>query len=143
MNLDNPVIKLCIEGTPAEFQGHMDKACALYQKAWESVQNDYEACIAAHYVARLQDDDKERLHWNQVALEKATAVADDQVKEFYPSLYLNMGQSYELLGNRDEAKRYYDLAARAGTICSFPLNTEPGIHQQANRSQKTISARSE
>ena len=116
MNLDNPVVKLCIQGTQAELQRDIDTARSLYQEAWEAVQDDYDACIAAHYVARHQDDPKERLHWNQVALDKAMAIADDRVKEFYPSLFLNMGQSYELLGNLDEAKRYYHLAAGFGVI---------------------------
>jgi hypothetical protein len=41
-------------------------------------------------------------------------VSVDRVNEFYPSLYMNLGQSYELLGNQEEAGRYYDLAARLG-----------------------------
>jgi tetratricopeptide (TPR) repeat protein len=114
MDLNNPVIKLCIEGTQAEYQGRIDKARALYQEAWEAAQDDYDVCIAAHYVARHQADHKQRLHWNQVALDKANAVTDDRAREFYPSLFLNMGQSYELLGNSSEAKRYYDLAADLG-----------------------------
>ena len=114
MDPNNPVIKLCIEGTQAEFRGEIDLAHSCYQKAWESAQDDYEACIAAHYVARHQDDPQQRLHWNQVALDKASAVTDGRVEEFYPSLYLNMGQSYELLGKGEEAKRYYDLAAELG-----------------------------
>ena len=116
MNSDRPVIKLCVEGTQAEFQGLIDKARSLYQQAWEAGQDDYEACIAAHYVARHQANPKERLHWNQIALEKANAVADERVQDFYPSLFLNMGQSHELLGNLNEAKRYYDLAAELGVI---------------------------
>ncbi len=116
MHLDNPVVKLCVEGTQAEFQGRIDEARSLYQQAWDAAQNDYEACIAAHYVARHQKHPAERLRWNQIALEKAKAVNDESVQEFYPSLFLNMGQSYELLGNLDEAKRYYDLAAELGVI---------------------------
>ena len=116
MNLDNPVIKLCIEGTQAEFQGQIEKARSLYQKAWEAAQDDYDACIAAHYVARHQDNHNERLHWNQVALDKANAITDSRIQEFYPSLFLNMGQSYELLADFNEAKRYYDLAAELGVI---------------------------
>jgi len=107
----NPVIKLCIAGTQAEFRGQMDQARRLYQKAWERAQDDYEACIAAHYVAQHQEDPQDRLDWNQIALDKAQAVTDQRVDEFYPSLYLNMGKSYELLGRIDEAKYYYDLAA--------------------------------
>ena len=116
MNLDNPVIKLCVEGTQAELQGQIDQAHSCYQKAWAAVQDDYEACIAAHYVARHQENPIERLHWNQVALDKANAVFDHRVQEFYPSLFLNMGRSHELLGNQGEAKRYYDLAAELGAI---------------------------
>ena len=119
MNPDNPVIKLCMEGTQAEFQGLLPAARSFYQKAWEAAQDDYEACIAAHYVAHLQTDPQERLHWNQVAPEKANAVTDQSVQDFYPSLFLNMGQSYELLGNVSEAKRYYDLAAELGAVHLF------------------------
>ncbi|MFO7680050.1 MAG: hypothetical protein R6X34_08365 [Chloroflexota bacterium] len=116
MDLDNPVIKLCIEGTQAEFQGRIDEARALYQQAWEASLDDFDACVSAHYLARHQNDPVKRLHWNQVALDKADTIADERVKDFYPSLYLNMGQSYELLGNPDEAKRYYDLAANLGAV---------------------------
>ena len=110
----NPVIKLCIAGTQAEFRGQIDQACRLYQQAWETAQDDYEACIAAHYVARHQDDPQDSLHWNQVALDKAQTVGDHRVDDFYPSLYLNMGQSCERLGRLDEARHYYDLAAELG-----------------------------
>jgi tetratricopeptide (TPR) repeat protein len=65
-------------------------------------------------MARCQDSPEEILRWNREALERANAVKDGRVKEFYPSLYLNMGHSYELLGNQDEAKRYFDLAAELG-----------------------------
>jgi hypothetical protein len=53
MDLDNPVIQLCLAGTRAEFEGRLDAARAAYRHAWELAQNDYDACVAAHYVARL------------------------------------------------------------------------------------------
>jgi hypothetical protein len=49
-------------------------------------------------------------------LDKAYAVTNNNVQEFYPSLFLNMGQSYELIGNLNEAKRYYELAAELGVV---------------------------
>ena len=116
MDLNNPVIALCIAGTQAEFNHNPDEARSLYQQAWEAVQDDYEACIAAHYVARFQDDPQKKFYWNRVALERAQSVGDERVQEFYPSLYLNMGQSYELLGNQDEAQRYYEMAAALGAV---------------------------
>jgi hypothetical protein len=114
MDFDNLVIRLCIAGTRAEFEGRKDDACERYRQAWNAATDDYEACIAAHYLARCQESAEETLRWNQEALERANAVMDDGVKDFYPSLYLNMGRSYETLGNRDEAKRYFDLAAALG-----------------------------
>jgi hypothetical protein len=47
-------------------------------------------------------------------LKCADAVNDDRVKDFYPSLYLNLGNSYELLGNQAEAQKYFKLAADLG-----------------------------
>jgi tetratricopeptide (TPR) repeat protein len=111
---DNLIVKLCVAGTQAEFKGKMDEACALYQQAWEAATDDYEACIAAHYVARCQASPENVLRWNREALERAGAVNNDSIREFYPSLYLNMGRSYELLGQQSEAEKYYLLAAELG-----------------------------
>ena len=116
MDLSNPVIQLCTAGTHAEFEHRLENARLLYQQAWEARTDDYDACIAAHYVARFQDTVEESLRWNQLALEHANAVNDERVKEFYPSLYLNLGRSYELIDNQAEAQRYYDLAAELGVV---------------------------
>lgn len=114
MDTNNPIIKLCIAGTQAEFDGKMEAACKLYQQAWAASTNDYEACVAAHYLARCQKSPEDIFHWNQIALERAGKVNDKHVRDFYPSLYLNMGRSYELLGRHSEAEKYYSLAAELG-----------------------------
>ncbi|MBN1658257.1 MAG: hypothetical protein JXA93_07650 [Anaerolineae bacterium] len=114
MDVENPVIRLCLAGSRAEFEGKITEAHRLYLQAWDIAGDDYEACIAAHYVARHQTSGEEILHWNQEALARAQAVSDERVESFYPSLYLNMGRSYELLGNQEEAQRYYALAAELG-----------------------------
>lgn len=119
MDIYNPVINLCLKGTQAEFDRRKADACRFYQRAWEAVTDDYEACIAAHYMARCKDSAQEILYWNQKSLELANKVNDDRVKDFFPSLYLNLGRSYELLGNQSEAKRYYDLAAKSGFAHQF------------------------
>ena len=113
---NNPVVKLCIQGTQAEFNGDIAQARALYLQAWELAGDDYEACVAAHYVARHQGDPAEEFHWNQEALKRAKASNDERVQAFYPSLYLNMGQSHEKLGDQAAAKHYYDLAAELGAF---------------------------
>jgi hypothetical protein len=94
----------------------MVDARQLYEQAWEKSASDYEACIAAHYMARLQAEPSEALRWNQEALRRADAVGDGRVKEFYPSLYLNMGSCFEILGNSIESQKYYSLAAELGII---------------------------
>ena len=122
MDLDNPVIKLCLAGTQAEFEHRLDDACRLYRQAWEIATDDYDAFIAAHYVARHQANPEETLRWNQIALELAEADhadrADqyDRVGEFFPSLYLALGRAHEVLGHQAEAQQSYDRAAELGVI---------------------------
>jgi hypothetical protein len=116
MDINDPVIQLCIQGIQAEFEGRTDVASNLYQQAWDISQDDYQACIAAYYVARFQATPEERLYWNQVALDRANRVNHESVKEFYPSLYLNLGHSHEVLGHQTKAQRYYDLAAQLGAV---------------------------
>jgi len=43
-------------------------------------------------------------------LARAEAVGDERVRDFYPSLLLNLGHSHEILGDEAEARKYYDLA---------------------------------
>lgn len=114
MDTNNPVIQLCMQGIRAEFEHRIEDARFLYQKAWDARTDGYEACIAAHYVARLQESPVEALRWNQLALENANTVKDERVKDFLPSLYLNLGRSYENLEKQTEAQKYYDLAAELG-----------------------------
>jgi hypothetical protein len=116
MDLNNHVIKLCTAGSRAEFEGNIADAQALYQQAWDVAQDDYEACIAAHYIARHQVTPAETLRWNQMALDRANAVADARVQGFYGSLYLNLGHSYELVGDQGAAQHYYALAAALGFV---------------------------
>ncbi len=114
MDIHNPIIQLCMQGTRAEFEHHSEDARRLYQQAWDSAQDDYERCIAAHYVARFQDTPQDTLHWNQTALDCALRTDNDSINEFLPSLYVNMGHSWEINGNRDKAEEYYTLAEGLG-----------------------------
>jgi tetratricopeptide (TPR) repeat protein len=108
---DNPVVKLCAAGMAAEGEGRGADAKALFEQAWESSRDDYEACIAAHYVARHQATPEATFEWNERALRRAETVGDDRVRGFFPSLYLNYAHSLEQLGRTAEACRHYGLAA--------------------------------
>ena len=111
MDTDNSVVKLCVEGMQAENEGRSEDARKLFEQAWATRQDDYDACVAAHYLARHQDNPQAVFEWNKEALNRANVVNDNRVQSFYPSLYLNMGHSYETLGNLTEARRHYEMAA--------------------------------
>ena len=100
----NAVVKLCAKGMAAEAEGRMDDARGLFAEAWSVSTDDYEACIAAHYLARHQAPAEETLWWNQEALRRADAAAN-RVSGFYPSLYLNAAYALEQLGRIVEARR--------------------------------------
>ncbi|AUX35624.1 MULTISPECIES: tetratricopeptide repeat protein [Sorangium] len=108
---NNPVVRLCAEGMQAEAEGRNEDARVLFERAWAARTDDYEACIAAHYVARHQGSDKETLAWNQEALRRTDAVGGDRARGFYPSLLLNLGHSHEVLGDMAEARACYERAA--------------------------------
>lgn len=126
MDLDNPVIRLCAEGTRAELARRADDARRLYLEAWAASTDDYEACVAAHYLARFQDTPEETLRWNQEALTRAENVGDERVRGFYPSLYVNLGRSHEALGNQRAADHYYHLAAELGLVHQADDGDVPG-----------------
>ncbi len=104
MDPENPVVRLCVAVTQAEFAGRLDEARRLAWLAWQAATDDYEACIAAHYVARYQESKEGALHWNQKALACALEVKDSRVESFYPSLYLNMGRALENWATRRRRK---------------------------------------
>ncbi|MBX9599544.1 MAG: hypothetical protein K2X35_01020 [Bryobacteraceae bacterium] len=111
MDPENPVVRLCAEGIRAEQEGRPGDAACLYQQAWKESRDDWERCIAAHYLARHQPDPAQTLFWNQESLRLADSAGGDRVRDFYPSLYLNLGHSLEVLGRAAEACRYYRMAA--------------------------------
>ncbi|RCG22846.1 hypothetical protein DQ384_34920 [Sphaerisporangium album] len=120
----------------AEAEGRPEDARRLFDQAWAERSDDFDACVAAHYVARQQDSAEEVLLWNAVSLHHAHAAGDDRVTEFYPSLYLNMGASHELLGDPSEAERYFRLAAdHAAALPAGPYGDmlRQGITEGLNR----------
>jgi tetratricopeptide (TPR) repeat protein len=108
MDPNNPVVKLCAQGIEIEMKGRRDEARSLYLQAWQLRQDDVDACIAAHYVARHQETPAETLRWNELALTHAISASADSVRSFFPSLYLNLGKSYEDVGDTSRARELYE-----------------------------------
>src|SRR5215207_7947979 len=102
IDADNPVAKLCADGMAVD--GDAEAASALFAQAWDARRDDYDAAIAAHFVARHQPTPEATLHWNALALEHAERVGDDRITDLLPSLYLNLGDSYRLVGYIAEAE---------------------------------------
>jgi hypothetical protein len=109
----NPVVALCAAGMAVE--GNTHEALGLFEQAWAARRDDYDACIAAHFVARHQPTVEATLHWNLVAVQHAEAVSDGRALEFMASLYLNLGDARMNAGDcamaLDAAQR-----ARAGLL---------------------------
>ncbi|MFH9420244.1 hypothetical protein [Streptomyces sp. NPDC017529] len=111
MDADNHVVRLCVRGMEAEARGEGEEARRLFQLAWDDAVDDYEACIAAHYLARHQTTPEDTLQWNQECLDRADRVGDERVRGFYASLYANMGRAHRELGDGAAAYAYYARAA--------------------------------
>ncbi|UNO40926.1 hypothetical protein [Streptomyces sp. MST-110588] len=111
MNPDNPVIRLCVQGMEAEAAGRGADAGELFRRAWDTAEDDYEACVAAHYLARHQLTPQDKLRWNQESLDRADLVGDERVRGFYASLHINMGQALQGLGEPAAAYAHFRQAA--------------------------------
>ena len=101
-------------GNQAEFEHRLEDARALFSQAWDAATDDYEASIAAHYVAHLEPDPATALAWDLEALRRG--LMDDRATVFLSSLYVSLGGLYERLGDAVEARKYFDLAAELGLV---------------------------
>lgn len=110
INPENAIVSLCAQGMEKEGEGDIEMAAALFQLAWETATSDYERCIAAHYVARHQDNIDRKLEWDKISLEMALKTKDMAINEFLPSLYLNVAKCYEDMRDLTNAAIHYQAA---------------------------------
>ena len=66
---DSPVARLCAAGMAVD--GDPTAASTLFRQAWDARRDDYEASIAAHFIARHQPSLADSLHWNRLAVHHA------------------------------------------------------------------------
>ena len=105
----NRVVALCAEGMAME--GEPADAMRLFEQAWAARSDDFEAAIAAHFVARHQPTAAETLHWNALAVQHAELVSDGRAAGFLASLYLNLADAHEKVGEREPAATAVKRAA--------------------------------
>ncbi|HJQ22101.1 MAG TPA: hypothetical protein VJ867_17285 [Gemmatimonadaceae bacterium] len=131
---ESAVVRLCAAGMAVD--GDPAAAGALFKQAWEARRDDYEASIAAHFLARHQPTPSDTLHWNRIAAEHAEAVLDDRAKPLLASLYLNLGDSYLSLGYVAEAA----VAAARGTAALQFLPPD-GYRESVSRGLQRLHSR--
>lgn len=95
---------MALEGTPAV-------ALRLFEEAWELRKDDYDAAIAAHYVARHQPTAEATLHWNELAVQHAERVDADRASALMASLYLNLGDALARCDRKVQARAAAERAA--------------------------------
>ncbi|MFL5409461.1 MAG: hypothetical protein ACJ79O_26880 [Myxococcales bacterium] len=118
MDPNNPVIRLCAAGM--ERDGVPEEALPLFEQAWRERQDDYDAAVAAHYIARHQPTPSDTLHWNTLAATHAERVTDGRATELFPSLYLNLAASLVSLGRFDDAR--VTIARAAEHVAALPAD---------------------
>jgi len=122
---NNKVIKLCVEAMNMEATGKPEEASRLFLQAWNESTNDFEKFIAAHFVARHQENVSDKLRWLETALAFALKVNSEAVWGAFPSLYLNIAKCYEELGDPVNAKKNYDLS---NSVTPNQLDKGPFYH---------------
>lgn len=117
-DLDNPVVALCAAGMQVD--GEPAQALALFEQAWAARTDDFEASVAAHFLARHQATPADTVEWNERALRHADALDPERAAPLLPSLCLNLADAYRLSGRVAEART---VAARAETaLAHLPAN---------------------
>lgn len=122
-DLDNPVVQLCAAGMQAD--GEPAKALQLFEQAWAARRDDFDASVAAHFVARHQATPHATLEWNERALAHAEALTDNRAAALLPSLCLNLAESYRLEARLQEA----EALAQRGLQALTQLPTDDGYAQ--------------
>ena len=92
---NNNVIKLCVQGMDMEGKGKPWEASRIFLQAWNEAINDFEKFTAAYYVARHQENVRDKLKWLETSLQFALKINDVSVKGAFPSLYSNIAKCYE------------------------------------------------
>ena len=118
----NPVVALCAEGMAAE--GTPSEARRLFERAWAARRDDFDAAVAAHFLARHQPTPTETLHWNALAVRHAEAVADGRTAGLLASLYLNLGDAQANVGDAGAA------AASARRAAAHLAAVPPGGYRE-------------
>lgn len=108
-----------------EDKGNAAEASRLFLKAWNEATNDFEKFTAAYYVARRQENVRDKLKWLGTTLQFALKINDESVNAAFPSLYSNIAKCHEELNDPDNAKANRELA---NSFTDDPSDDGPFYH---------------
>ena len=97
--------------------GSTAEARELFDRLWDDRSlNALSRCFLAHSVADIQNDPREEVRWDVLALNAAAHVTEEEAAErnvpggrlgLYPSLHLNLTEAYLKLGDDQAARDHY------------------------------------
>jgi rifampin ADP-ribosylating transferase len=119
------IVRLCLRGMEMQDRRDPEEAGKLFLQAWCEATYDFEKFLAAYFLMRSQNDASCRLQWSQTTLELALKINDATVHSALPGLYLEIANSFDALGEPDQAKRNKELAASSKTTI---LDKGPFFH---------------
>jgi hypothetical protein len=122
---NNNAIRLCVQGMDMEGKGKPGEASRIFLQAWNEATNDFEKFTAAYYVARHQENVRDKLEWLATSLQFALKINDVTVKAAFPALYSSIAKCYEDLTDPDNAKRNHELA---NSFTDNPTDSGPFYH---------------
>lgn len=121
----NNLVKLCLQGMGMEENGKPEDARRIFLQAWHEATNEFEKFFAAYYVARHQEDVRDKLKWLETALQLALKINNDSVNGALPLLYSNISKCYEELRDAANAKKNHELAI---SFMNKPSDKGPFYH---------------
>ena len=114
------------EGIALVHAGRREEARRLFNRLWPEVQtldDAFQRCTLAHFMADVQDDPREELRWDLRALEAAELLDEERLVRrdlplslFYPSLHLNLADVYHRLGDRERARAHLAQATQSAEL---------------------------
>ena len=124
--------------------GEHEAARRTFARLWDEIGADGDAfhrCTIAHYMADVQTDPHDELAWDLRALDAAGSIENARVHEhaldvstFWPSLHLNVANSYQRVGMLEKAREHVVNARDAmGSLATEGLGamTRSGIERLA------------
>lgn len=122
---NSDVVKICMQAVVLSEQGKLTQALSQLQVAWEVHSDDYDKFLLAYHFALVEREPQRKIEWFKKSLEFAGEIRAENVESAYPSIYRQLAQVFEKLGEVEEAQIYEDLVQ---TASRSPQDSGPFYH---------------